>query len=906
MKHDKNRKIRGRAFAAMLVIGLLIAGFKIVNPRIRMAKAVESGPDGVETTVTTVNSSDLDIQYSVEELTGGEDYNQMMSEIDDDPEADVQVLELKASLDGEEVSLEGCEVAVEASLLEMVADKGEIPSLMEVTIQPKGGEPETKLVTSGDLMSMSLDTTVASTFSVAEGESAVYAVKVSTPNYLTCENETPISNWIDVVPGTTFTLDLNGWDIKRTESTNWAAPLFYVHAGGHLIIKDSVGDGSITMGNGAEAIVSIIWAEWADEDAAYIGYDGIVTFDRSCAETTQFMNPGGRIVTTPSRVWNEHGLDRTDVHSVVNVDGGCLTGAGLWADGGAILAHKVNMTGGIITGNTANGARGGGIFAEEVVMTGGRVTANQATWHCENGSGAEGGGIYASKCFTFSGGEISENMAEKAGGGVYTANMYMSGGLISENTVPGNDNYWLNYPKVPTQGGGGIFIMSGPAIGSAYSEVDDTGDSMDNKVTAMLTGGTISNNATKRCGGGIFVDVDASLLVSGTDGTVLIDGNKAFDEGFVYGGGDKSTGHGFAGGGIFVEHPLFHSSTDKEGNPEPGRVYVYNAIITGNEAQYGGGIGGCGVSDVKVCSVDGAAVYGNRITPQTNNDEVTSSDDIYVDGRARVDTLMLGGVKASWVGYGKQKDGSLIKVEVNDGYTEFTGGEYLKATVNSAQADVIQSFASVRIMNNRSGSGGGGIGGNGKMVFGVYIPEPKDLFRVSVKKQVVTPNGNQDLERPFHFTAEFTYENGQLPDSIDIEVVTYDDEGKEISRTSDSISPKDGVCTFELMHNQAITFKDLPLGTSYKVWEDSTEGYEVPVIHSVVGTVLGDDGYSVTGLVGENAGVTYVNTAGFLLPNTGWETAKAADLGANACFAGGAVILAAGLLLFFKRRRAAR
>ena len=88
-----------------------------------------------------------------------------------------------------------------------------------------------------------------------------------------------------------------------------------------------------------------------------------------------------------------------------------------------------NMTGGEITGNTANKS-GGGVYNSSSTfnMSGGKISENTAN--------NNGGGVCNSGTFTMTGGEITSNNATEHGGGVYNTrnSTFTQGGTVSDNT----------------------------------------------------------------------------------------------------------------------------------------------------------------------------------------------------------------------------------------------------------------------------------------------------------------------------------------------------------------------------------------------------------------------------------------------------------------------------------------
>lgn len=116
----------------------------------------------------------------------------------------------------------------------------------------------------------------------------------------------------------------------------------------------------------------------------------------------------------------------------VNMTGGVIA-ANKAASGGGIYAAgaKLNLSGGVISGNATysnSDGLGGGILVSggSVTVSGGYITNNKYAKYCGNdGQGDHGGGGLAANNGThviISGGQITGNYSDEAGGGVYVTN----------------------------------------------------------------------------------------------------------------------------------------------------------------------------------------------------------------------------------------------------------------------------------------------------------------------------------------------------------------------------------------------------------------------------------------------------------------------------------------------------
>lgn len=255
------------------------------------------------------------------------------------------------------------------------------------------------------------------------------------------------------------------------------------------------------------------------------------------------------------------------------IAGNCAgAGGGVYASGVGVSAKdpnktmtKINMTGGIISGNsTLNVGLGGGIMAEGGIVTvsGGCITNNRMAKFCRNdGWGCHGGvGLAANTGahVTISGGQITGNYSEEAGGGVYVTNLKQQG------------KAWLN-----------------------------------------ITGGIIASNVSYRSeGAGIRVGQRVDAMINGPkdsngtkESTVYITNNHCMSR-FDWGGG-----------GIFVQG-------DSKDATNAGRLFVYNSYISSNTAGgYGGGVAVCPSGKTLVTNTEGTAIFGNSSAGNENPGE---------------------------------------------------------------------------------------------------------------------------------------------------------------------------------------------------------------------------------------------------------------------------------------------
>lgn len=245
--------------------------------------------------------------------------------------------------------------------------------------------------------------------------------------------------------------------------------------------------------------------------------------------------------------------------STLKLTGGVIAGNSAPSGGGVYAGGStVTITGGVISGNStlpSGTGFGGGIMAEggSVTVFGGYITNNKYANFCgQDGYGDHGGAGLAARNgthVTISGGQITGNYSEEAGGGVYITDVDRHGASSRETMA------WLN-----------------------------------------ITGGTIAANVSNRSeGAGIRVGqmVDAMIEGASKSTPVYITNNSCMSR-FDWGGG-----------GIFVQG-------DSDTASNAGRLFVYNSYISSNEAGgYGGGVAVCPTGKTLVTNTYGTAIFGN-------------------------------------------------------------------------------------------------------------------------------------------------------------------------------------------------------------------------------------------------------------------------------------------------------
>lgn len=236
---------------------------------------------------------------------------------------------------------------------------------------------------------------------------------------------------------------------------------------------------------------------------------------------------------------------------------------------------KINMTGGVISGNsTLNVGLGGGIMAKGgiVSVSGGYITNNRMAKFCgTDGNGDHGGAGLAANYgakVTISDGQITGNYSDEAGGGVYVTDVERNDQTSRSGMA------WLN-----------------------------------------ITGGIIASNVSYRSeGAGVRVGQMVDAMINGTENNKVYITNNHCMSRFDWGGG-----------GIFVQ-----GNSNQGQEYTAGRLFIYNSYISANEAGgYGGGVAVCPTGKTLVTNTEGTAIFGNLSAGAEYDDDNHSGNPAY-------------------------------------------------------------------------------------------------------------------------------------------------------------------------------------------------------------------------------------------------------------------------------------
>lgn len=456
------------------------------------------------------------------------------------------------------------------------------------------------------------------------------------------------------------------------------------------------------------------------------------------------LNLNGGMITTPRDLAGDGHIILAVGNSnetQVNINGGFITGANLnqqrggWGGGLCVVGAEVtvNMTGGVIAANKA--ASGGGIYAESaklnlsggiisgnatysdsdglgggilvsggsVTVSGGYITNNKYAKYCGNdGQGDHGGGGLAANNGTdviISGGQITGNYSEEAGGGVYVTNLKQQG------------KAWLN-------------ITGGNIASNVSYRSEGAGIRVGQRVDAMISGASkdspvyiTNNHCMSRFdwgGGGVFVQGDSD--------------NDASNAGrlFVYSSYIGSNTAGGYGGGVAVCPTGKTLVTNTKGtaifgNTDAGGADNYDSENNnGNPHLSGGGH----QKDEDQYAYNYVDKNGDHVFRDSGHADFFLAAKGHMTPVAVVSGKMLGDIDARYSGSIELTD--RITIPAN-GVAQVKNSIGLSSGVSATDktaTEAVQKNATTFITGNYSWDHGGGIMSNGDL----YLGQPADTY----------------------------------------------------------------------------------------------------------------------------------------------------------------------------------
>lgn len=456
---------------------------------------------------------------------------------------------------------------------------------------------------------------------------------------------------------------------------------------------------------------------------------GVITQQQQSSATQQQQS------SVSSLVYAENG-------SSVNMRGGYICGAsGSGAGGGIEVRYNssLSISNGVIAGNSA--PSGGGVYAEgstvkvtggtisgnrtlentpgfgggvmvvggSIAVSGGFITNNKYAKFCgEDGQGGHGGaGLAANNGahVTISGGQITGNYSEEAGGGVYVTNIFQ------------HDRVWLD-------------IKGGIIASNVSYRSEGAGIRVGQMIDAMISGASkdspvyiTNNHCMSRFdwgGGGIFVQGDSNVAASNAGRLFVYNSYISANTAGGYGGGvavcptGKTLVTSTEGTAIFGNSSAGEEHDDNHFNKEN----VYNKEKnTGNEAKpHLSGGGGEKTEDRDAYESEVFRTHGHV-------DFFLAAKKGHTDPIAAVIGKMLGGGDAQYSGSKELKEP--IDIPANGGVQIYQSiGLTSGVQAGSDEATAAQKAATTFITGNYSWDHGGGIMSNGDL----YLGQPADTY----------------------------------------------------------------------------------------------------------------------------------------------------------------------------------
>lgn len=394
--------------------------------------------------------------------------------------------------------------------------------------------------------------------------------------------------------------------------------------------------------------------------------------------------------------------------STLNLTGGVIAG-NCASSGGGVYAKgsTVAVTSGVISGNsTLDVGLGGGIMAEGGIVTvsGGYITNNRMVKFCgTNGNGCHGGaGLAANNGVhvTISGGQITGNYSEEAGGGVYVTSMFHS------------DMAWLN-------------ITGGNIASNVSYRSEGAGIRVGQKVDAMISGASkdspvyiTNNHCMSRYdwgGGGIFVQ--------GSNETASNAGRL-----FVYSSYISTNTAGGYGGGVAVcpTGKTLVTNTDGTaifGNTDAEGADSYDSKNNNNDGNPHLSGGGNGKTEDKDAynSVDR---NGEHVFRNSGHADFFLAAKGHTTPVAVVSGKMLGDIDAKYSGSIELTNRIVIPANGAAQVKNSIGLTSRVDTTDKTTIDAVRNKATTFITGNYSWDHGGGIMSNGNL----YLGQPADTY----------------------------------------------------------------------------------------------------------------------------------------------------------------------------------
>lgn len=478
------------------------------------------------------------------------------------------------------------------------------------------------------------------------------------------------------------------------------------------------------------------------------------------------LNLKGGMITTAASLKQYGQVIRAS--GTVNISGGYIAGGncdnGGWGGGLCVTGPnaKLEMTNGVIAANKA--ASGGGIYADQgakLNFLGGVISGN-ATYgkiynDVDNPNNGYGGGVFTKNADVAIGGlaNITNNRVDSYITEKFNLGLLGGGGIASVE--------------------GGTLNMTGGSVTANYSEEAGGGiyaGFWGKAITFTMTGGTIAGNKSVNGeGGGLRIaggnnSGTMATINAGENSKIYITNNKTMT------GSTKDRGGDWGGGGIFIqEHGRLNILRSLiTGNKAGGWSGGIGACPTGETIvshSYGAAIYG----NKDNVDQDGNPLGTYHYSAGGNNKNEDHDETNYVtpdfqksghkdfflvrnkdDARSTIAVVlgkMLGGGSAGWHG---TCDGNPVTIDPNGGAeAKYMFG--LEAQPTDDAINKAQGAATTIISGNYSYTHGGGIMTNGDLIVGeVTSLDVYPAIKVKANKVLKKDGAKQSLkEHPYQF-----------------------------------------------------------------------------------------------------------------------------------------------------------
>ena len=469
------------------------------------------------------------------------------------------------------------------------------------------------------------------------------------------------------------------------------------------------------------------------------------------------LNLQGGMITTPRALGNDGHVIFSQ--GAVYISGGYVTNGngGGWGGGLCITGAKaeLNMTNGVIAANKA--ASGGGIYADQrakLKLLGGVISGNATYKDCyndvDNPNNGYGGGVFTKNADVeiVDPANITNNRVDSYITEKFNLGLLGGGGIASVD--------------------GGTLNMTGGSVTANYSEEAGGGiyaGFWGKAITFTMTGGTIAGNKSVNGeGGGLRIaggnnSGTMATINAGENSKIYITNNKTMT------GSTKDRGGDWGGGGIFIqEHGRLNILRSLiTGNKAGGWSGGIGACPTGETIvshSYGAAIYG----NKDNVDQDGNPLGTYHYSAGGNNKNEDHDETNYVtpdfqksghkdfflvrnkdDARSTIAVVlgkMLGGGSAGWHG---TCDGNPVTIDPNGGAeAKYMFG--LEAQPTDDAINKAQGAATTIISGNYSYTHGGGIMTNGDLIVGeVTSLDVYPAIKVKANKVLMKDGKEQGL-----------------------------------------------------------------------------------------------------------------------------------------------------------------